>query len=119
MKNLVAILSAVALSTGLVACDGGTTSTTPTAKSSMDDMDMRVEPRKVGGTGTITAIDMDNARVTIDHGDIAELEWPSMNMGFEAERSTLQNFSVGDRVDFEFDWDGRKGTLTRMAPAPQ
>ena len=114
MKKIGVMLAGLAFAVGLSACDSATTPAAPAAKSSMDDMALRVETRKATGTGTITAIDMANANVTIDHGDIAELEWPPMNMGFEAERPALEGLSVGDRVDFEFDWDGRNGTLTSI-----
>lgn len=114
MKKLAAILAGASLAATLTACDGGAAPAEPAAQSGMDKMAMPAETRKAVGTGTITAIDMANAKVTIDHGDIAELEWPSMNMGFEAERPALEGLSVGDRVDFEFDWDGRKGTLTSI-----
>lgn len=114
MKKFAAILAGATLAATLTACDGGTVPAEPAPTSSMDEMAMPTETRKAAGTGTITAIDMTNAKVTIDHGDIAELEWPSMNMGFEAERPALEGLRVGDRVDFEFDWDGRKGTLTSI-----
>src|SRR3546814_17500588 len=49
------------------------------------------------GEGTITAIDPAKNMVTLDHGEIAALQWPPMTMGFEASagdrKSTRLNFS--------------------------
>lgn len=66
------------------------------------------------GDGTITAIDPGNNMVTLNHGEIAALKWPPMTMGFEASSDLLKGLKVGDRVGFEFDWDGAKGRITRI-----
>jgi len=43
------------------------------------------------------------------------LGWPAMTMSFAAKPEQLTGFKVGDRVDFEIDWDGKAGTVTKIA----
>lgn len=117
MNKLTAIIASAMLATGLSACSEEPTPAEPAASGSMDDMAMETESRHATGTGTITAIDAATGRVTIDHGEVSELEWPAMEMGFEGGSTAVAGLTVGDRVDFAFDWDGSKGTLTSIAPA--
>jgi len=117
MNKLTAFFASAILATGLSSCSDEPTPAEPAASSSMDDMAMAAESRHATGTGTITAIDAATGRVTIDHGEVSELEWPAMEMGFESEPATIEGFSVGDRVDFEFDWDGSKGALSKIVRA--
>ena len=54
--------------------------------------------------------------VTINHGPVSELEWPSMTMGFDvAPEVSLDEFSVNDAVSFAFE-QGEDGMyrVTRM-----
>lgn len=69
------------------------------------------------GDGTIAVVGPGNM-VTLDHGEIAALKWPPMTMGFEASSDLLNGLRVGDRVGFEFDWDGAKGSITRIEAMP-
>src|SRR3546814_18914409 len=62
----------------------------------------------------LTAIDTAAGEVTLDHGAIAELDWPAMTMGFAAPHKLLEGLAVGDRVSFELDWNGTAGTITRL-----
>ncbi|WP_230959528.1 copper-binding protein [Erythrobacter donghaensis] len=38
-----------------------------------------------------------------------------MTMEFTAEPEQLGGVKVGDRVDFEIDWDGKVGRITRIS----
>lgn len=117
MKRIASMIVGLVLAAGLASCG----ETAPTAEldatTSMDNMEMPAESRSAAGTGTISAIDPATGQVSIDHGEIAALEWPPMDMGFEAAPGALEGLNVGDRVDFEFDWDGTKGTVTKIARA--
>lgn len=62
--------------------------------------------------------DVDRGDVTLDHGVIAALQWPPMEMGFAAAPKLLADIKTGDKVVFESDWDGRTGTITKIAKAP-
>jgi Cu(I)/Ag(I) efflux system membrane fusion protein len=66
-------------------------------------------------TGTITRLGA-GGMVTINHGPVSELEWPSMTMGFDvAPEVSLDEFSVNDAVSFAFE-QGEDGMyrVTRM-----
>ena len=52
------------------------------------------------GTGTVTAIDPQAARITIAHDPIPSLDWPSMTMAFAIDASLLDNVQTGDKVTF-------------------
>lgn len=117
MKRIASMIAGIVLAAGLAACSENTPASEPAPAANMDDMEMQAETRKASGTGTISAIDVANGQVSIDHGAIATLEWPAMNMGFGAEPSAIEGFNVGDQVDFEFDWDGSAGTLTKIVRA--
>src|SRR3546814_18360876 len=69
------------------------------------------------GTGTVTAIDSAAGKITLDHGPIAELQWPAMTMAFDAPPALLTAVKIGDQVSFDLDWDGTGGTITAFTPA--
>jgi Cu(I)/Ag(I) efflux system membrane fusion protein len=54
------------------------------------------------GTGTVRGVDPDSGYVELDHEPIASLQWPQMQMGFQAEnKAQLPALKEGDRVEFE------------------
>ncbi|ODT82866.1 MAG: efflux transporter periplasmic adaptor subunit [Nitrosomonadales bacterium SCN 54-20] len=54
------------------------------------------------GEGSIEAIDVVNATVTLAHGPIASLGWPAMVMDFKAQdRTLLQALKPGQEIAFE------------------
>ena len=61
----------------------------------------------------MTAVDTAKGQVTLDHGAIAELEWPPMTMAFAAKPALLKDIKTGDKVAFELDWDARRERLRR------
>jgi len=80
----------------------------------MAEMPMAAEMKHGKGVGTVTEIDAAKGMVTLDHGDIAELQWPAMKMGFAIKPELLAGIKVGDKVNFEIDWNGTAGTVTRI-----
>jgi Cu/Ag efflux protein CusF len=51
--------------------------------------------------GEVRRLDMQNAKVTIRHGDIKTLDMPPMTMVFVAKpKSLLDNLKVGDKIQF-------------------
>jgi Cu(I)/Ag(I) efflux system periplasmic protein CusF len=87
------------------------------AASNMSDMAMPAELKHGQGVGTVTAIDRAKGTITLDHGDIAELSWRAMQMGLSAKPEVLAGIKVGDRVDFEIDWEGMAGTISSLMRA--
>ncbi|MCC6477997.1 MAG: copper-binding protein [Sphingomonadaceae bacterium] len=119
MKKIVLMASLAALPLGLAGCDKKTEA--PKAEASADamgDMAMPAEVKHGKGTGTVTAIDPAKGTVALDHGEIAELQWPAMKMGFAAKPEVLKDVKVGDKVQFEIDWDGKAGTVTAIGMEP-
>ena len=54
------------------------------------------------GEGTIKAIDLAHAMVTLAHGPIESLQWPAMTMDFRfLEPALLQSFKPGQQISFE------------------
>lgn len=118
MKKSVIIASSLALVVSLSACKKeaeAPLSAEAVASGSMAEMSMATEMKHGKGVGTVTGIDAAKGIVTLDHGDIAQLQWPAMKMGFAIKAELLADIKVGDRVDFEFDWDGKAGTVTKIA----
>ena len=85
------------------------------ASNSMANMAMSTEAKAGKGTGTVTAIDPLTGKITLDHGPIAELQWPAMTMGFGTKPDVLKGIAVGDRVAFEFEWNGKSAALTHIS----
>lgn len=122
MKKTLLIASSFALTATLVGCNKQPEAAKPSesgsaAASSMSDMAMPAEMKHGKGLGTVIAIDPAKGTITLDHGDIVELNWPAMQMGFSARPEVLEGIKVGDKVDFEIDWDGKAGTVSRMRKA--
>ena len=52
-------------------------------------------------TGTVTALNTADRKITFNHGPIPEIKWPAMKMEFPVARSVnLSTVKVGDKVCF-------------------
>lgn len=123
MKKSLTIALGLALSAGLAACGQQGEASKPAEEAAAPAKDagamaMAAETKHGKGTGSVTAMDAKTGQITLDHGAIAELEWPAMEMGFAAKPELLKGIKVGDKVAFELDWDGKAGTITQIAKAP-
>lgn len=101
---------------GLSACNKP--AETPKAEApadAMGGMAMSAEAKMGKGSGTVTAIDAAAGKITLDHGPIAELEWPAMKMGFAAKPEILTGIAVGDKVDFDVSVTGTAGEVTKIS----
>lgn len=119
MKKSLIIMSSLALVASLAACKKEAEAPKPaesaaTNTGSMSEMPMAAEMKHGKGVGTVTEIDAAKGMVTLDHGDIAELQWPAMKMGFAIKPELLTGIKVGDKVAFEIDWDGKAGHVTKI-----
>lgn len=123
MNRILTLASSLALAASLTGCKKET-ATPGAAESSMSadgaatGMSTGTTVQHGSSTGTITAIDAAKGSVTLDHKEIAALKWPGMTMSFAATAEQLGNLKVGDHVTFELDWDGQKGTITRITKKP-
>ncbi len=122
MKKTLMIASSLLAVTSLGACKKEADATKPTetttAANNMAGMPMAGPMMHGASTGIITAIDAAKGTVTLDHHEIEALKWPAMTMSFSAKPDQLTGFRIGDKVTFEIDWDGQKGTVTKIQNAP-
>lgn len=122
MKRLTLILTVAAMGAALAACGKkpaepaaeAPVAATPASGDAMAGMDM-AGAMMAKGTGTVTAIDKTGGAITIDHGPIAEANWPAMEMEFKATPPTLlDTVKVGDKVSFELKMSGGTGEVTAI-----
>jgi len=117
MKKTLIVASGLALLTTLSACEKKADAPTPAPTPSMmsGSMPMAGAMKHGQAVGTVTAIDLAKGTITLDHGAMTGLDWPAMTMGFAATPQQLAGIKVGDKVDFEIDWDGKAGKITKIA----
>lgn len=118
MNKKALLMTSLVLAVALASCDKpAETPAAPTPVDTMADMEMPTEAKMAKGNGTVTAIDPAAGKITLNHGAIAELEWPAMKMGFGVKPSELEGIVVGDTVSFELKWDGKTGEITNITKA--
>ena len=119
MKKSLIIVSSLALVASLAACKKEAEAPKPAESSAtsliMANMPMAASMKHGMAAGTVTAIDAAKGTITLDHGAMGGLGWPAMTMGFSVRPEQLSGIKVGDKVDFEIDWDGKAGTVTKIA----
>lgn len=100
MKTI-SMTTAFALALALTACGE---SQGPVPRNSGASAGRATQPpgsQVYAATGEVTAIS--GGRVTISHGPVEGLGWPSMTMAFEADAPAMvQGIEVGDAVSFQF-----------------
>jgi len=112
MMQLKFVLLALGGTLALTACGETTPKAAPTAETTT----MAMPAAAVGGrgTGTVTAVDKETGKVTIDHGPISEAKWGAMTMAFEAEPAMLETIAVGDKVEFAMTMSGSTAKVTSI-----
>lgn len=69
--------------------------------------------------GVVRKIDAANAKITLRHGPIANLDMPGMTMVFRVQPPELLNgLKVGDTVKFHAESVNGAFTVTEIKPAP-
>lgn len=115
MKKTVSIAILFAVPFGLSACDKPAEPPKADARSdATGGMAMSAETKMGKGSGTVTAIDKAAGKITLDHGPIAELDWPAMKMGFVAKPDLLGSVAIGDKVAFEVAVKGSTSEVTAI-----
>ena len=95
------------------------------AQSGMKSMDMKdgmgMKGDKAGAgkvhkaSGKVAKVDRAKGSVTIAHGPVASMNWPSMTMSFKVkDKAMLDKIKTGDQVDFGFIESGRDHTITEI-----
>lgn len=94
------------------------TETATAAAGATGEMSMAPEAAKTvaaKSSGTVTAVDAQAGKVTLDHAAIPEAEWPAMAMAFDVDPAILGDIKVGDRVAFDVEIAGSNGRVTAIA----
>ena len=69
--------------------------------------------------GTVRKLDVPNAKITLRHGPIANLDMPPMTMVFRVQPPELMNgLNVGDTVKFHAESIDGHYTVTAIRKAP-
>jgi Cu/Ag efflux protein CusF len=72
-----------------------------------------------GAAGEVTKIDRAQARITLRHGEISNLDMPPMTMVFRvADSRLLDGVAVGDRVHFAAAKINGAYTVTALVKTP-
>ncbi len=118
MRKTLIIASGILAVVSLAACkqaEAPKPAESSTASSPMANMPMAGKMMHGTAAGTVTAIDPAKGAITLDHGAMSGVGWFPMTMAFTAKPEQLSGIKVGDKVDFEIDWDGKAGTITKIA----
>lgn len=111
MKNKLALMALTAM---LPLAALATVATPMTAMAHAGEDHSKV-PQTAEGQGTVKAIDAKAGVVTIAHGPIPALKWPSMTMKFKVESAdVLKDVTVGKKVHFILKNVGGKPVITQI-----
>ena len=101
------LLAVASLAAGKKEAEAPKPAESATASSGgMAEMPMATEMKHGMGVGTVTEIDATKGMVTL-----------AMKMGFAIKPELLAGIKVGDKVNFEIDWNGKAGTVTKIEKA--
>ena len=120
MKKAMILTAMLALPLGLSGCDKKPEAPKVEAPEvtvsteEMPNMEMPVGSKMGKSSGTVTAIDAETGKITLDHGAISAVGWPAMKMGFSAKPTILKGIAVGDSVDFDVTVTGNAGEVTHI-----
>lgn len=77
--------------------------------------DKPANPGPHQAAGTVTKVDGAKSVVTIQHGPVASMNWPSMTMTFGVkDKSLLDKAKPGAKVDFSFVQSGSDYVITEV-----
>ena len=112
---------AVTLQAGAAFAQGGT------GMSDMKDMKKMQKMAPMSDTkaattatasGTVTALNAADHKITFDHGPIPAINWPAMKMEFAVAPSVdLAKVKTGDKVNFTLSGSGGTYTVQSITPA--
>jgi len=85
----------------------------------MKGMDIKSDQKAEGqvhkATGKVTKVDRSAGTVTIDHGPVSSMNWPSMSMAFKVkEPAMLDKAKQGAPIEFSFTQSGKDYVITEM-----
>jgi Cu/Ag efflux protein CusF len=79
----------------------------------MKDSDKDKQAGAHKASGTVSKVDAAKGTVTIAHGPVESMKWPSMTMTFKAkEKAMVSKLKEGDKIDFSFVKSGKDYVVT-------
>jgi Cu/Ag efflux protein CusF len=73
--------------------------------------------KQATGTGTVTAVNTANRKLTLDHAPMPDIDWPAMKMEFSVAPSVAPSkVKAGDRVKFTLSGSGNSYTVQSISP---
>jgi Cu/Ag efflux protein CusF len=82
---------------------------------SMGNMPQHAADQSSLTDGEIRKIDREQAKLTIKHGDIKNLDMPGMTMVFNVrDKNSLDKFKVGDKIRFAVVMENGKMVITEI-----
>jgi Cu(I)/Ag(I) efflux system periplasmic protein CusF len=89
--------------------------TTEPAITSTTTSPTQAKPVTSPADGEVRKIDIENLKITIKHGEIKNLDMPSMTMVFQIKEATLiKDVKVGDKIKFAAEKQGRDYVVTEV-----
>lgn len=67
--------------------------------------------------GVVKGVDAAKGKASISHEAIPSLNWPPMVMNFKMTPEMLSSVKVGQRIEFEFEMQGRDAVVTKVVSA--
>lgn len=115
----VLIGATLALSMSMALAQGGMSDMKKMSPMNDSKMSDSKKATTANATGTITALNAANRKVTFDHGPIPAINWPAMKMEFAVAPSVdLAKLRTGDKVNFTLSGSDGKYTVQSISPAP-
>ena len=91
---------------------------TPAVNPAAAAGDKAALPKVPMAEGEIKKVDKEGGKVTIKHGEIKNLDMPSMTMVFRVkDAAMLEQIKVGDKINFSADKINGNFTVTKMEAA--
>lgn len=105
--------AALTLQAGAASAQGGT------GMSDMKKMAPMSDAKTATASGTVTALNVADHKITFDHGPISAIKWPAMKMEFAVAPSVdLAKVKTGDKVNFTLSGSGGTYTVQSITPTP-
>ncbi len=108
--------AALTLQAGAASAQGGTGMSDMQKMAPMSDAKAA---KTATASGTVTALNVANHKITFDHGPIPAINWPAMKMEFAVAPSVdLAKVKTGDKVNFTLSGSGGTYTVQSITPTP-
>lgn len=111
--------AALTLQAGTALAQGGADMSDMKDMKKVPPMSDKKAAKTATASGTVTALNAADHKITFDHGPIPAINWPAMKMEFAVAPSVdLAKVKTGDKVNFTLSSSGGTYTVQSITPAP-